>query len=38
MAQELGRQACLCLHKTKYFTTTRLIDEVNLANLIRYLS
>ncbi|MDB4286306.1 IS21-like element helper ATPase IstB [bacterium] len=33
LAQALGRQACIHLHKTKYFTTTRLMDEINLAKL-----
>lgn len=33
IAQALGRQACFCLHKTKYFTTTKLMDEVTLAKL-----
>lgn len=33
LAQALGRQACLCLHKTNYFTTTRLMDEIKLAKL-----
>lgn len=33
LAQALGHQACLCLFKTKYFTTTHLMDEINLAKL-----
>lgn len=33
LAQALGRQACLCLNKTKYFTTTKLMDEISLAKL-----
>ena len=33
LAQALGRHACLCLHKTQYFTTTRLMDEIKLAKL-----
>lgn len=33
IAQALGRQACLCLHKTKYFSTSRLIDEVKLSKI-----
>lgn len=33
IAQALGRQACLCLRKTKYFTMTKLIDEITLAKL-----
>ena len=33
LAQALGHQACLCLHKTKYFATARLIDEIKLAKL-----
>ena len=33
LAQALGRQACICLNKTKYFTTTKLFDEVKLAKL-----
>ena len=33
LAQALGRQACLCLHKTKYFTTTRLMEVISLAKL-----
>jgi DNA replication protein DnaC len=33
IAQALGRQACLWLRKTKYFTMTKLIDEITLAKL-----
>ena len=33
LAQALGRQACIGLHKTKYFTTTKFIDQINLAKL-----
>ena len=33
LAQALGRQACIHLHKTKYFTTSRLMDEVKIARL-----
>lgn len=33
IAQALGRQACICLNKTKYFTTTKLMDEISLAKL-----
>lgn len=33
LAQALGHQACLCLFKTKYFTTMQLMDEINLAKL-----
>ncbi len=33
LAQALGHQACLCLHKTRYFTAARLMDEINLAKL-----
>lgn len=33
LAQAIGRQACIWLHKTKYFTTTKLIDEIKLAKL-----
>jgi DNA replication protein DnaC len=33
LAQALGRQACIYLHKTIYFTTSRLMDEINLAKL-----
>jgi DNA replication protein DnaC len=33
LAQALGRQACLHLHKTKYFTMGHLMDEIKLAKL-----
>lgn len=33
LAQAIGRQACLLLHKTKYYTTSSLMDEVTLARL-----
>ena len=33
LAQAIGNEACLHLHKTKYFTTARLFDEINLAKL-----
>jgi len=33
LAQALGRQACIHLNKTKYFTTSRLMDEVKIARL-----
>jgi len=33
LAQALGRQACIHLNKTKYFTTSRLMDEVKIACL-----
>ena len=33
IAQAIGRQACLCINKTKYFTTTKLMDEISLAKL-----
>lgn len=33
LAQAIGRQACTRLHKTKYFTAAKLIDEINLAKL-----
>ena len=33
LAQALGHQACLCIFKTKYFTTMQLMDEINLAKL-----
>ena len=33
IAQAMGRQACLHLNKTKYFTMTRLMDQITLAKL-----
>lgn len=33
LAQAIGRQACRNLHKTRYFSTTRLMDEVTLAKI-----
>ena len=33
LAQALGRQACFRLHKTKYFTTSKIIDQINLEKL-----
>ena len=33
LAQALGHHACLCLYKTKYFTTAGLVDQINLAKL-----
>lgn len=33
LAQALGRQACLHLHKTRCFTISHLMDEVKLAKL-----
>ena len=33
LAQALGRQACLHLHKTKYYTTARLMDAITLAKI-----
>lgn len=33
LAQALGHQACICLHQTIYFTTSRLMDQINLARL-----
>jgi len=33
LAQALGHQACLKSLKTKYFTTTRLLDEIILAKI-----
>ena len=33
LAQAIGRQSCIYLHKTKYYTTARLIDDINLAKL-----
>lgn len=33
LAQAIGHQACFCLHKTRYYTMTKLADEINLAKL-----
>ena len=33
LAQAIGRQACICLKKTRYYTTAKLIDDINLAKL-----
>jgi len=33
LAQAIGRQACTWLHKTKYYTATKLIDDINLAKI-----
>ncbi len=33
LAQAIGRQACIYLNKTRYYTAAKLIDEINLAKL-----
>ena len=33
LAQAVGRQACIYLNKTRYYTAAKLIDEINLAKL-----
>jgi len=33
LAQALGHQACLHLHKTKYYTMSRLFEDIQLAKL-----
>lgn len=33
LAQAIGHQACYHLHRTKYFSTARLMDEVKLAKV-----
>lgn len=33
LAQALGQQACICLYKTIYLTTSKLLDQINLAKL-----
>ncbi len=33
LAQAIGHQACAHLHRTTYFTTTQLMDEISLAKI-----